>query len=199
MSDKSLFIENSKGLDLSPIPDESSTKEEVRFNFHDYVAPFHPENHKMFKSPPEDGKLIFRSCISWYPCLRDQTPLILRDRPGRRIKPAFTYEAVSAMNEDRKTKELKHLALSCNLTEEDAILSLTKKLKELVNQGLPKDEIDALMVERGLYIAKFMMMPSHGLITEFENGHGNILLYEGVNFKDMIIPGFEPTKFKYEV
>ena len=186
--------------ELTITPESIVNQPEKRYNNHDYVAPYRPHLLPQFKIPKENGVFVYRSCIKLPPSEIDQTPLQLRPhKPNKKIKSALTYAEVDEKDEATRYKEICHYALSVNDSIESAIASLDIKLANLKEKNLPKEQIDRMMSNRGLIILAFLMCPNHGLITDFINGHGNILLYEGVTLKDMMVPGFVPYQYKYEL
>lgn len=183
-------IDKIKSIAIDQTEIEESSR---RFQFHDFVEPFKNIIPIHLHTPP-DNLLIYRTCIAVPPNELDHLPNILKNRTADDLPPKFTYEEVERMSEERQKTALFRYCLSVNSTPEDAVRKFYEQLDKHIGKGWSNDKIDNWIHKRGINVICLNMNQNHGLISDFSDSHGNILLYEDVKLSDMMVESFAPIK-----
>lgn len=135
---------------------------------------------------------VYRTCQNLPCCKNDQTPLIVRKQNQQtgKIPRKYSNEELEKMSDQKKLKEVCHYALSVNDTAENSIENAKRMYRKLLSKGLSAEELNAYADSRGRYVGLFKITSDVGMMTGFDNGHANLLLYEGVNLEEHRIKDF---------
>lgn len=169
-----------EGTDITPGRKEADVKP---FEQEKYVGHFREVISENFREV--EALYVYRTCQS-LPCNQnDRTPVRLRnlDEQGNPISRVYSPEETQDWNDARKLKEVCHYALSCNDTPENAANAALAQYNKLRLSGKPQEILDTYADSRGRYIGRFLITPDVGMISDFKNGHANLLVYEGVDLE----------------
>ena len=131
----------------------------------------------------------------------DITPARRRFEGEQGLGLPFTYteEELDLMTESDKKKEVGHDAISVHDTEEREIKEARRAETSFPKKHTPEEAIAHQETARGRYVMKLHITPETGLISRtFHNGHGNVLLREGVKIEDILAKDYEIKEFKYD-
>lgn len=152
---------------------------------------------------PEEGHTAFRTVIDWFVTEQDITPQIFRANALGVFTEVekCTKEEFDNKSEQKKAEYVGQFALSINLTNEIAIRkalegygALLVKKKKPSNSYLERYKSD----KRGRKVAPTKDLSKIGIMTEYDDGHANILLYDDVSITDMFDESADAEGFKYQ-
>ncbi len=147
----------------------------------------------------ESSLCVFRSTISSPPTEKDSTPQSKRDEAGKGqdLDMILTQEEVELMTDKDKKEYVGNLAISVFNSKEKAEKSAIDFVRHVAKFSYEEAEV-YLNERRGAFIVKMQLSPDVGLLENRFNkkGHANLLLYEGVDIKNLIEETFPALKIE---
>lgn len=145
---------------------------------------------------------FFRTVRSNPPTEKDIVPTKFLSRETDEIQTLeieFDADIVSELTDEEKRIEVGHHAISGYQTAEKCKSEAIRAYKGVKKKHGPENA-EAFKNRHGQYIAKFLINPELGMITDFDRHkkHANILIKENVKIKDLIDPSFPLEYFEYE-
>lgn len=177
--------------------DDKLKKDPLReFRFHEELIVAKREIAKLYH--PADNVKVYRTFVTNPPSEIDTTARAYRNREeGAFVSGGLSQEAYDALKKGKKKEYISERSLSVNDSYEAAEASGKKTYQGLVAK-FDEEYAEAFMEnERGTYVGGVILREGQAIMTEFKNGHAEVILNEDVCPEDLEI--FEElTKYEYK-
>lgn len=169
----------------------------TEFRFHEQLEVATNEIEELFHDA--DDITVYRTMINNPPEEIDYTPQIFREQDAEAVvSKAWTQEEYDKATDKQKQGYISERTLSVNDTREHAIESAKKTYSRLKKTYGTEYADYYIEEERGRYVAEIFIKSGQAKISDFKDGHGEIILNANCNWKDIEVKNIEEYKYKDE-